>query len=71
LTSAYLCAELRIPGTLRHPEYLASWVNVLRADARALLTAGARASEAADYLAKLAGRRPEESPHEESMDEAA
>jgi len=70
LTSAYLCAELNIPGILRHPEYLASWVQVLRGDVRALLTAGARASEAADYLARLAGRRESESCDEE-MNEAA
>jgi antirestriction protein ArdC len=57
LTSAFLCAELEIAGNLRHPEYLAHWVSILRSDARAILTAGARASEAADYLARLAGRR--------------
>jgi antirestriction protein ArdC len=61
---------LSIPGTLRHPEYLASWVEVLRADARALLTAGSRASEAADYLARLAGRRVNGEESEE-MSEAA
>src|ERR1700691_4282425 len=49
LTSAYLCAELGIPGKFRHPEYLASWIQVLRADARALFTAGAKASQAAEY----------------------
>jgi antirestriction protein ArdC len=70
LTSAYLCAELNIPGTLRHPEYLASWVKTLRADAKALLTAGARASEAADYLARLAGRRGSEAV-DENLSEAA
>ena len=50
LTSAYLCAELGIPGVLRHPEYLASWVAVLRADARALFSAGAKASQAAEDI---------------------
>lgn len=57
LTSAFLCAELAIAGNLRHPEYLAHWVRILRSDAKAILSAGARASEAADYLARLAGRR--------------
>lgn len=70
LSSAYLCAELNIPGTLRHPEYLASWVTILRADAKALLTAGARASEAADFLARLAGRREENSSGDEMSDAA-
>ena len=57
LTSAYLCAELEIPGMLRHPEYLAEWVGMLRGDARTLLSAAARAGDAAEYLAGLAGRR--------------
>jgi antirestriction protein ArdC len=57
LTSAFLCAELEIGGNLRHPEYLSHWVRILRSDAKAILSAGARASEAADYLARLAGRR--------------
>jgi antirestriction protein ArdC len=70
LTSAYLCAELGIPGTLRHPEYLASWVRVLRADTRALFTAGARASQAADYLARLGGLRSDD-PAEEEPAQAA
>ena len=57
LTAAFLCAELGIAGELRHAEYLANWVRALRAEPRILLTAGARASDAADYLARLAGRR--------------
>lgn len=57
LTAAFLCAELGIAGELRHAEYLASWVRALREEPRILLTAGARASDAADYLAGLAGRR--------------
>ena len=57
LTSAFLCAELEIGGNLRHPEYLSHWVRILRSDTKAILSAGARASEAADYLARLAGRR--------------
>lgn len=61
LTSAFLCAELAIPGKLRHAEYLAHWASILRDDPRALLTAGSRASAAADYLMALAGRRPSES----------
>ncbi len=67
MTSAYLCAELGIPGQLRHAEYLANWIQVLRGDPKALFTAGARASEAADYLARLAGRRDAA----ETLDEAA
>jgi antirestriction protein ArdC len=70
LTSAYLCAELGIPGKLRHPEYLASWIQVLRADARVLFTAGANASQAAEYLARLGGLRSEETGEEEAAETA-
>jgi antirestriction protein ArdC len=42
-------------GQLRHPEYLAHWVGILKGDAQAIWTAGARASEAAAYLSKVAG----------------
>jgi antirestriction protein ArdC len=54
LTSAFLCAELAIPGQLRHPEYIAHWVSILKGDTQAIWTASARASEAAVYLARLA-----------------
>ena len=56
LTSAFLCAELALPGTLRHPEYLAHWIAILQDDTQAIWTASARAAEAADYLARCAGR---------------
>ena len=59
LTSTYLCAELEIPGILRHREYLASWVQILRVDPRVLMNTGARASEAAEYLARLVRHRPD------------
>jgi antirestriction protein ArdC len=59
LTAAFLCAELGIEGQLMHPEYIANWLEVLKGDARAILTAGSRASDAAEYLMKLAGRREE------------
>jgi antirestriction protein ArdC len=54
LASAFLCAELAIPGQLRHPEYIAHWVALLKGDTQAIWTAGARASEAAAYLAGFA-----------------
>lgn len=61
LTSAFLCAELALPGTLRHPEYLAHWIGILRADAQAIWTASARAADAAGYLARCAGRETSDS----------
>jgi antirestriction protein ArdC len=55
LTAAFLCAELEIPGRLQHPEYIANWAAVLRADNKAIWTAGARATEAVHFLHKAAG----------------
>jgi antirestriction protein ArdC len=50
LASAYLCAALGIVPTVRHADYLASWLEVLRADPRAIFRAASQASRAADYL---------------------
>ncbi|HEX7694210.1 MAG TPA: zincin-like metallopeptidase domain-containing protein [Sphingomonas sp.] len=48
--SAFLCAALGIEPTLRHAEYLASWLAVLREDNRAVIRAASAASKAADWL---------------------
>lgn len=55
LGSAFLCAALGISAEPRqdHAQYLANWANVLRADDRAIFTAAARASDAAEYIRKL------------------
>jgi len=50
LTSAFLCAHLGITGELRHAGYLSKWVDLLKADDRAIFTAAAKAQQAADYL---------------------
>jgi antirestriction protein ArdC len=50
LASAYLCAALGIVPTVRHADYLVSWLNVLRADNRAIFKAASQASKAADFL---------------------
>jgi antirestriction protein ArdC len=50
LASAYLCAALGIVPTVRHADYLGSWLAVLRADNRAIFRAASHASKAADYL---------------------
>ena len=52
--SAFLCANFQIPlEGLRHADYLANWLAVLKADKRAIFTACTAAQKAADYL--LAG----------------
>ena len=48
--SAFLCAALGIVPTVRHADYLASWLAVLRDDNRAIFRAASQASKAADWL---------------------
>lgn len=48
--SAFLCARLGITGELRHPEYLANWLAVLKKDKRAVFKASSLAQAAADFL---------------------
>ena len=40
----------RVPGKLRHPGYIASWLKVLGSDTRAIFTAAGKANEAANYM---------------------
>lgn len=50
LGSAFLCAALGIQPTVRHADYLGSWLDVLREDSRAIFRAASAASRAADWL---------------------
>ena len=52
LGAAFLCADLGIANEPRpdHAAYVASWLEVLNDDRRAVFTAAARANEAASYL---------------------
>lgn len=50
LGAAFLCASLGIVPTVRHADYVASWLDVLREDNRAIIRAASTASKAADYL---------------------
>ena len=52
------CAEFGLDGDLRHAGYLATWIDLLKADKRAFFTACSRASKAADYLRGLALAEP-------------
>jgi antirestriction protein ArdC len=54
LGAAFLCAEFGFDGDLRHAGYIASWIELLKADKRAFFTACSQASKAADYLRGLA-----------------
>jgi antirestriction protein ArdC len=50
ICSAFVCAELGIKPTVRHADYLACWLSVLREDSRAIFRAASAASKAADFL---------------------
>ena len=50
ISAAYLCATLAIEPTVRHADYIGSWIEVLREDDRAIVRAASAASKAADYL---------------------
>lgn len=52
LGSAFLCADLSLTPELRddHASYVASWIEVLRNDKRAIFQAASHAQRAADYL---------------------
>ncbi|WFU80668.1 zincin-like metallopeptidase domain-containing protein [Bradyrhizobium sp. CIAT3101] len=50
LSAAFSCASLGIVPTVRHADYVASWLEVLREDNRAIVRAASQASKAADYI---------------------
>lgn len=50
LGAAFLCATLAIRPTVRHADYIGSWLKALRDDHRAIFRAAAAASRAADWL---------------------
>ena len=54
--AAFLCADLGITPETRddHAAYIASWLQVLKNDKRAIFTAASHAQKAADYLHGLA-----------------
>jgi antirestriction protein ArdC len=57
MASAFTCASLGIQPTVRHADYIGAWLEVLRADEKAIFRAASAASKAADYL--LSGREGE------------
>lgn len=60
LGAAFLCADLEITPEIRedHAAYIASWLQVLKNDKRAIFAAAAHAQRAADFLHGLqAGRQ--------------
>ena len=50
INAAFCCASLGITPTVRHADYIGSWLEVLREDHRAIVRAASQASKAADWL---------------------
>jgi antirestriction protein ArdC len=50
MTAAFTCAALGIEPTVRHADYIGSWLAVLRNDKKAVVQAASKASKASDYL---------------------
>jgi antirestriction protein ArdC len=50
MAGAFTCASLGVVPTVRHADYIGSWLEVLREDNRAVVRAASAASKAADFL---------------------
>lgn len=48
MTTAFICAALGIVPTIRHADYIGSWLTVLKDDKRFVFKAASLASKAAD-----------------------
>ena len=61
LGAAFLCADLELTPEVRedHASYIATWLQVLKNDNRAIFQAAAHAQRAVDYLHKLQPERTE------------
>ncbi len=60
MTSAFVCASLGITPTVRHADYIGSWLKVLHGDDKAIFRAASLATKAADFI--LAFQREDSSP---------
>jgi antirestriction protein ArdC len=58
MAAAFTCASLGIAPTVRHSDYIASWLSVLRGDEKAIFRAASQASKASDYLLAFTGEEP-------------
>jgi len=65
MASAFVCATIGVVPTVRHADYLGSWLAVLREDNRAIFRAASQASKAADFIVDF-GARDAASPETEA-----
>lgn len=64
MTAAFCCATLGINPTVRHADYIGSWLEVLREDNKAIVRAASAASKAADYLLAFRPAEQRSAEHE-------
>ena len=50
MAGAFICAAMGIEPTVRHADYLGSWLAIIREDNRAIVRAASAASRAADFI---------------------
>ena len=62
MASAFTCASLSVEPSVRHADYIGSWLAVLREDDRAIFRAASAASKAANFL--LGGAPSDQSAEE-------
>jgi len=65
INAAYCCASLGIKPTVRHADYIGSWLEVLREDNRAIVRAASQASKAADWLLSFLPEHDQQRDEEE------
>jgi antirestriction protein ArdC len=71
MNAAFCCASLGIVPTVRHADYIGSWLKVLREDNRAIVRAASQASKAADYLLGFLPEHQKAAPEHSSDRRAA
>jgi len=50
MAGAFVCASLGIVPTIRHADYIGSWLEALREDDRAIVRTASAASRASDFF---------------------
>ncbi|PHR56318.1 MAG: antirestriction protein ArdC [Robiginitomaculum sp.] len=60
MTSAFICAHLGIQPTVRHTDYLGSWLRLLKDDKRAIFKAASQASKSANFILECLNTPPDE-----------
>ncbi len=62
MAGAFVCAALGIVPTVRHADYLGSWLDIIREDNRAIVRAASAASKAANFLLDFRGEAATDQP---------